>query len=61
MVLEGGRKYKNIVVSMGVNIWGDTAKSGKNTSLLVKMRVRLSQKIGMLNLTNPTQFRKGNG
>ena len=46
---------------MGVNIWGDAAKSGKNTHLLVIMRVWLSQKIGLLDLTNQTQFKKGNG
>ena len=36
---------------MGVTIWGDAAKSGKKTHLLVIIRVRLSQEIGMLNLT----------
>ena len=41
---------------MGVTIGG-----GKNTHLLVIMRVRLSQKIGLLDLTNRTRFKKGNG
>ena len=39
---------------MGVAIGGDAAKSDKNTDLLVIMRVRLSQKIGPLDLTNRT-------
>ena len=52
--------YK-IVLAMGVTIGGDAAKSGKNTHLLVIMRVRLSQKIGLLDLTNRTRFKKGNG
>ena len=46
---------------MRVTIGGDAAKSGKNTHLLVVMRVRLSQKIGLLDLTNRTRFKKGNG
>ena len=46
---------------MGVTIGGDAAKSGKNTHLLVIMRVRLLQKIGLLDLTNRTRFKKGNG
>ena len=37
---------------MGVTIGVDAAKSGKNTHLAVMMCVRLSQKIGLLNLTN---------
>ena len=37
---------------MGVTIGYDAEKIGKNTHLLVIMRVRLSQKIGLLNLTN---------
>ena len=37
---------------MGVIIGGDAEKSGKNTHLLVIMPVRLSQKIGLLELTN---------
>ena len=45
---------------MGVIIGGDSAKSGKNTHLLVVMRVRLSQKIGLLDLMNWTRFKKGN-
>ena len=46
---------------MGVTIGGDTAKSGKNAHLLVVMQVRLLQKIGPLDLTNPTEFKKVNG
>ena len=39
---------------MGVKIGGDAAKIGKNTHLLVVMRVRLLQNIGLLDLTNRT-------
>ena len=46
---------------MGVIIGGDAEKIGKNTHLLVVMRLRLSQKIGLLDLTNQTQLKKGNG
>ena len=46
---------------MGVSIGSDDAKNGKNTYLLVVMRVRLSQKIGLLDLMNWTQSKKGNG
>ena len=46
---------------MGVTIGVDADKSGKNTHLLVVMRVRLFQKIGLLNLTNGDQFKKVNG
>ena len=46
---------------MGVTIGCDAAKSGKNTHLLVVMCVRLSQKIGPLDLTNRTRFKKVNG
>ena len=37
---------------MAVTIGGDAEKSVKNTHLLVIMRMRLSHKIGLLNLTN---------
>ena len=60
-MLEGDRKSKKIGPEMGVTIGGDAAKSGNNTHLLVVMRVRLSQKIGLINLTNCTRFKKGNG
>ena len=60
-MLEGGRKSTKIGVAMEVTIGGDAAKSGKNTHLLVIMRVRLSQKIGLLDLTNRTGSKKGNG
>ena len=46
---------------MGVTIGDDDAKSGKKTHLLVIMRMSLSQKIGLLELTNRNQFKKGNG
>ena len=46
---------------MGVTIGGDAEKSGKNTHLLVVMCVRLLQNIGLLDLTNWNQFKKGNG
>ena len=46
---------------MGVTIGDDAAKSGKNTHLLVIMHVRLSQKIGLLDLKDRTRFKKGNG
>ena len=46
---------------MGVTIWCDAAKSDKNTHLLVVMRLRILQKIGPLDLTNRTRFKKGNG
>ena len=45
----------------GVTIGGDAEKSANNNNLLVIMRVRLSQKIGLLDLTNRTRFKKGNG
>ena len=40
---------------MGATIGGDAAKSGKKTHLLVIMHVRISHKIGLLDLTNQTQ------
>ena len=60
-VLEGGRKYTKIGLAMGVKIGGDAAESGKETHLLVMMHVRLLQKIGILDLGNGNQFKKGNG
>ena len=45
---------------MEVTIGGDAAKSFKNTHLLVIIHVRLSQKIGPLDLTNRTLFKKVN-
>ena len=59
-MLEGERKYTKIRLSMGVTIGGDAAKSGKNTRLLVVLRVRLSQNICLLDLTNQTRFKNGN-
>ena len=46
---------------MGVTIGCNAEKIGKNTYLLVIMRVRLSQKIGLLDLTNQNQFKKVHG
>ena len=60
-MLEGGSKYEKNVLAMMVTNGGDDVKSVKNTHLLVIMRVRLSQKIGLCNLTNLTQFRERNG
>ena len=60
-VLEWERKSTKNGLAMGVRIGGGAAKSGKNTNLLVVMRVRLSQNIGLLDLTNWTRFKKGNG
>ena len=45
---------------MDVTIGGDAEKSGKNNNLSVTMRVRLSQKIGLLDFTDRTQFKKVN-
>ena len=39
---------------MGVTIGGDAAKIVKTIHLLVIMRVRLTQKIGLLDFTNWT-------
>ena len=50
----GGRKSTKIGLEIRVIIGVDDAKSGKTTHLLVIMRVRLSQKIGLLDLTNQT-------
>ena len=46
---------------MGVTIGVDAAKSGKNTHLLVVMRVRPLQNISLHDLTNQTRFKKGIG
>ena len=40
LVLQEGRKSTNIGLAMGAKIGGDAAKSGKNTHLLVIMRMR---------------------
>ena len=45
---------------MELTIGGDAAKIGKNNHLLVIIRVRLSQKIGLLDLKKQTQFKKVN-
>ena len=42
----------------GVIIGGDAVFFFKNTNLLVTMRVRLKQKIGLHNLMNHNQFKK---
>ena len=46
---------------MGVKIGGDAENSGKKNHLLVIMHVRLSHKIGLLDLANGTLSKKGNG
>ena len=53
-MLERERKSTKIGLAMEVKIGIDGIKSVKNTYLLVIMRVKLSQKIGMLDLTNRT-------
>ena len=45
---------------MGVEIGGAAAKIGNKTPLLVIMRMRLLQKIGLQNLKNRTWFKKVN-
>ena len=40
---------------MGVTIGGDAEKNGNIINLLVMMRVRLLQKIGLLDFTNFAQ------
>ena len=60
-VLEGGRKFATNILAMWVTIGGDVTKNGKNTHLLVIILIRLSQKIGLIDLKNRTQFIKGNG
>ena len=49
-MLEGGCKSAKNGLAIEVKIGGDAAKSGKKTHLLVIMRVRLSHKIGLLEL-----------
>ena len=44
---------------MGVTTGGDAAKSSKKTHLLVIMRVRLWNKVGLLDLKNRTRFKNG--
>ena len=61
LVLEGARKSTKIGLAMGVTTGSDAAKSGKKTHLLVVMRVRLSQKIGLIDLTNRNRLKKGKG
>ena len=46
-MLEGGHKIAKIGLAMGVTNGGAAAKSGKNINLIVIMRVRLSQKVGL--------------
>ena len=43
---------------MGMTIGGDAAKSGKSTHLLVIIRMRLSQEIRLIDLTNLTRLKK---
>ena len=60
LMLKGGHKYVKIGLNMGVKIGGGAEKVGKNTNLLVIMRTRLSQKIGLHNFTNRNRFKKVN-
>ena len=53
LLLGGYHKSTKIGLSIELIIGGD-AVIGKNTHLLVLMRVRLSQKIGMIDLKNWT-------
>ena len=55
LVLEGGHKSTKNGLAMGVTISCGASKSGKDTHLLVVMRVRLSQKNGLIDLTNRTR------
>ena len=57
---KGPQIYK-IGLEMGGTIGGDDAKNAKNSHLLVIMCMRVLQKIGLLDLINRTQFKKGNG
>ena len=59
-MLKGGRKSTKTELEIGVPIGGDATKTDKNTHLLVIIRVKLSQKTFLLDLTNFTQFNKGN-
>ena len=57
---RGAQIYKKLTIN-GVTMWVDAAKSGKNNNLLVIMCVRLLHNIGLIDLTNQTRFKKGNG
>ena len=46
---------------MGVLIGVNDDKSGNNNYLVVIMCVRISHNIGLLDLTNRTRYKKGNG
>ena len=54
-----GEIYTKIGLAMGVTIGFDADKSGKNTHMLVVMRGKPSQKIGLIDLKNQTRFKKG--
>ena len=57
-MLEGGHKSTKIGLEMEVTIEVDAEEIGNNTHLLVIIRMRLSQKIGLLDLTNRTRFKR---
>ena len=57
-MLEGGRKYTQIGLVIGIKVGGDAAKIRNNNHLLVIIHVALSQKIGLCNLIDWTQFKK---
>ena len=54
LVLEGDHKSTKNGLATRVKIGVDAARSGNNTNLLVVMRVRLSQNIGLIDLMNWT-------
>ena len=60
-MLEWGTQIWKNGLATGVKIWGNAAKSGKDSHLLVIMCMRLSQKISLHNLTNWSWFKKLNG
>ena len=59
-MLDGGHKSTTIGLAMGLTIGIDADKRDNNTHLLVIMRVKLSQKIGLLDLNNWTWLNKEN-
>ena len=61
LVLGGGHKFTKIGLAMGTTIGGNAAKSGKKNHFLVVRCLRLLQKIVLLDLTNRTRLKKGNG
>ena len=54
LLLEASQKISKIGLEIGAIIGGADTKSGNNTHFLVIMCVKLTQKIGLHNLTNWT-------